>query len=115
MSAAAPFYLLKTFYSAAVPTLALFFAKILSNSQCVNGAAANMFQQSAIGKFLISVPTQIAGSSQTGWPARIALKRIDAMRLIVGHMMATVRAGLAHDSAEIRVVVVPSGWGCIFP
>ena len=50
-------------HAAAASALAFFFAKSRSNSQCVNGAAANMFQQSAIGKFLISVPTQIAGSS----------------------------------------------------
>lgn len=36
--------------------------KILLTNQCVNGAAANMFQKNAMGKFFKTVPTHMAGS-----------------------------------------------------
>ena len=62
------------------------------NNQCVNGAAANIFQKKAIGKFFMIVPAQIAGSWEIGIPAIITLKRIEATRLMVGHMTATVPA-----------------------
>ena len=66
--------------------------KSLSKSQCVNGAAKNMFQKNAIGRFLITVPTQIAGRLiGLAW-ARMRLNKIEAIRLIVGHMIATVPA-----------------------
>lgn len=48
--------------------------KIFPKSQCVKGAAANMFQKKAIGKFLISVPIQTAGSFVTGIPPIMILK-----------------------------------------
>ena len=51
-----------------------------------------MFQKKAIGKFLRMVPIQVAGNCESGAPAKIILKRMDATRLIVGHMMATVPA-----------------------
>lgn len=61
-------------------------------SQCVKGAAANMFQKKAIGKFLITVPTQMAGSWAAGIPAMTTLNRTEATKLMVGHMTATVPA-----------------------
>ena len=51
-----------------------------------------MFQKNAMGKFLRRVPAQIAGSRVTGAPARMTLNKMEAARLIVGHMMATVPA-----------------------
>ena len=65
---------------------------ITPNIQWVKGAAANMFQKNAIGKFFITVPTHIAGSCAALAPPRITLNSIDAARLIVGHMTATVPA-----------------------
>ena len=62
------------------------------HSQLVNGAAANIFQKKAMGKFFRTVPTQMAGSWLTGMPAIMMLKRIVATRLMVGHMTATVPA-----------------------
>ena len=53
-----------------------------------------MFQKNAIGKFLSMIPAQISGSWITGAPPSIILKRIDATRLIVGHMIAMVPACL---------------------
>ena len=64
--------------------------KILRNAQFVNGAAAKKFQKKAIGKFLITVPIQIAGRLDSEAPPRIKLNRIDAAKLIVGHITATV-------------------------
>ena len=62
------------------------------NAHLVNGAAANIFQKNAIGKFLISVPTQMAGRlTMLAW-ARMTLNKIDAARLIAGHMIMTVQA-----------------------
>ena len=49
-----------------------------------------MFQKNAMGKFFKKVPTQMAGSWLTGAPARITLKRIEATRLMAGHITATV-------------------------
>ena len=69
-----------------------FSGNIFPNSQCENGAAANMFQKNAMGKFFRRVPAQIAGSRVTGAPARMTLNKMEATRLIVGHMMATVPA-----------------------
>ena len=40
----------------------LFLINIIPNNQCVNGAAANIFQKKVIGKFFMIVPIQIAGS-----------------------------------------------------
>lgn len=51
-----------------------------------------MFQKKAIGKFLISVPIQTAGSFVTGIPSIMILYRIEATRLIAGHMTAIVPA-----------------------
>ena len=62
------------------------------NSHRVNGAAANMFQKKAMGKFLMIVPTQIAGSCVGGCLAKITLNRIDATMLMVGHMTPIVPA-----------------------
>ena len=70
----------------------LFSRNSTPNNHPVNGAAANMFQKKAIGKFFIIVPAQIAGNCETGCPARMTLKRTDAAMLIVGHMTATVPA-----------------------
>lgn len=66
-------------------------------TQCVNGAAANIFQKNAIGKFFSTVPIQMAGSRETGMPAMIILNRIEAVRLIAGHMTATVPAWFSRD------------------
>lgn len=66
--------------------------KIFPKNQCVNGAAANIFQKKAIGKFFKRVPIQMAGSCTAGAPPRMMLNSMEATRLIVGHMTATVPA-----------------------
>ena len=63
----------------------------MRNVRRLRGPAAKRFQSSAMGKFLMTVPTQMAGSCPTGLPARITLKSIDATMLIVGHMTSTVQ------------------------
>lgn len=64
-----------------------------------------MFQKKAIGKFLISVPIQTAGSFVTGIPSIMILYRIEATRLIAGHMTAIVpawrrRRGLSFSGSQ---------------
>lgn len=69
-----------------------FTANSLPDSQCVNGAAANIFQKNAMGKFFKNVPAQIAGNCNGLSPARMTWNRIEATRLMVGHITATVPA-----------------------
>lgn len=64
--------------------------KSLPHSQFVNGAAAKKFQKKAMGKFLNTVPSHIAGRSVQGRWASTTLKTTDAIRLMLGHMTATV-------------------------
>lgn len=64
----------------------------LGKDQAADGAAADRFQSSAIGKFIMIVQTQIAGSWTGDVSARITLNRTDAARLIVGHITSTVQA-----------------------
>lgn len=56
------------------------------------GAAANTFQKNAIGKFFSTVPIQMTGRSMNDRWARMTLNRMEAVRLIAGHMNATVPA-----------------------
>ena len=58
----------------------------------MNGAAIYIFQKKAIGRFLIIVPIQMAGNCAMEACAKIILKRILAIRLMVGHIMLTVPA-----------------------
>lgn len=67
-----------------------FAGKSLPNIQWENGAAAKKFQRNAIGKFFNNVPTQMAGSCVMGAPAKAMLNKREAIRLIDGHMTATV-------------------------
>ena len=50
-----------------------------------------MFQKNAMGKFLMSVPTQMTGSCPTGAPPKIMLKMTVAIRDMDGHMTSTVQ------------------------
>ena len=68
------------------------YSNSLPQAQLVKGAAANIFQKNAMGKFLISVPAQMAGSCHTGAPPKIMLKIMVAARLMVGHITDTVPA-----------------------
>lgn len=51
-----------------------------------------MFQKNAIGKFFSTVPIQMTGRSMNDRWARMTLNRMEAVRLIAGHMNATVPA-----------------------
>ena len=66
--------------------------KSLPHSQCVNGAAAKKFQKKAMGKFLNTVPSHIAGRSVQARLSSSTLNTPDATRLMLGHMTATVPA-----------------------
>lgn len=64
---------------------------ILRNISLVIGPAAKRFQSSAIGKFLSTVPTQIAGNCDTEAPPRTRLNNTLAAALMVGHIIKTVQ------------------------
>lgn len=77
------------------PVLFVYFLLNISlKSRWVRGAAAYIFHRSAMGKFLRTVPTHIAGSCVGLFPAKITLNKIEATILIVGHIMPTVQACL---------------------
>ena len=81
------FYALPSSAALASPTC----EKSAPKTRRVTGDAAKRFHSSAMGKFLISVPTQMPGSWLAGIPARMMLNRMLATRLIVGHMIRTVQ------------------------
>ena len=65
-------------------------ASAARSESLLSGLAAKRFHNSAMGKFLNTVPTQIRGSSATGRPASTTLKSTLANRLMDGHITSVV-------------------------